>query len=641
MFKTFNNDILGKTIEQKNGLKATCIEYRGCHNIDVQFEDGAIVINKTKQNFLNGSIKHTLLSKYQSKINNSSCLNQVIMQKCGMKATCVKYLKAIDIDVQFEDGTIVCHRSKVDFLKGGIKNPNLKRKNNKRKLQASCIGHTRLMNNGMEATCIEYRGYDDIDIQFEDGTIVKHRSKLDFLKGVIENPNWWQKSFPQRIVYECIKAYYPKAIFNYRPDFMKNKNTGLNYEIDIWIPELNVAIEYDGFPFHSKENINSKNKYNIFINEQNISKVYTFIEDGCVEHKSPKHINFKMNSNRITSNYSVLESAINDLLKDLNIGKKIVLDDNYINSIREKCSNQNLGLTIRQFCGMNATCIGYKSNHDIDVQFEDGTIVKKRCMSNFLKGFIKNPTFYDELYKDRTLNKTIQMKNGMKATCIAYRKNNDIDIQFEDGTIVYNVQTSHFTRGAVKHPSYNSESLKLSNIYLNETKTMNNGMKATIVAYRSNRDIDVQFEDGTFVYNKRKGNFDRGEIENPNYNRYTCLNQTIIQSCGLKAKCIAYRGCFDIDVEFEDGIIVKSKRKQAFMLGNIKHPNIDVRSKNSSCLNETRIMKNGLKATCIAYRSARDIDIQFENGIIVTNKRKVRFYNGQLTCPKTKHPEEK
>ena len=50
---------------------------------------------------------------------------------------------------------------------------------------SSCLGETRIMNCGMEATCIAYRGTHDIDVQFEDGTIVEHKSKVSFVRGQI------------------------------------------------------------------------------------------------------------------------------------------------------------------------------------------------------------------------------------------------------------------------------------------------------------------------------------------------------------------------------------------------------------------------------------------------------------------------
>ena len=45
------------------------------------------------------------------------------------------------------------------------------------------------MSNGEYATCIAYRGAKDIDVQFEDGTIVEHRCKSDFYNQKISNPN--------------------------------------------------------------------------------------------------------------------------------------------------------------------------------------------------------------------------------------------------------------------------------------------------------------------------------------------------------------------------------------------------------------------------------------------------------------------
>ena len=52
------------------------------------------------------------------------------------------------------------------------------------------IGLRRQMNNGQYATCISYRKPFDIDIEFEDGTIVR-TSKYCFLNGSVKNPNFW------------------------------------------------------------------------------------------------------------------------------------------------------------------------------------------------------------------------------------------------------------------------------------------------------------------------------------------------------------------------------------------------------------------------------------------------------------------
>lgn len=50
---------------------------------------------------------------------------------------------------------------------------------------------------------------------------------------------------------------------------------------------------------------------------------------------------------------------------------------------------------------------------------------------------------------------------------------------------------------------------------IGEERTMNCGMKAKIIAYRNNKDIDVKFEDGYIIKNTIYGNFKRGKIGNP------------------------------------------------------------------------------------------------------------------------------
>lgn len=52
------------------------------------------------------------------------------------------------------------------------------------------IGMSMMMNCGMRATIINYRTCNDIDVQFKDGIIVKHKKFKCFQKGEIMNPNW-------------------------------------------------------------------------------------------------------------------------------------------------------------------------------------------------------------------------------------------------------------------------------------------------------------------------------------------------------------------------------------------------------------------------------------------------------------------
>lgn len=50
-------------------------------------------------------------------------------------------------------------------------------------------------------------------------------------------------------------------------------------------------------------------------------------------------------------------------------------------------------------------------------------------------------------------------------------------------------------------------------------------------------------------------------------------------------------------------------------------------------LGESGVAKNGLKMEIIAYRNSNDIDVKFENGIIVCNKSYLSFKRGTINLP--------
>lgn len=114
---------------------------------------------------------------------------------------------------------------------------------------------------------------------------------------------------------------------------------------------------------------------------------------------------------------------------------------------------------------------------------------------------------------------------------------------------------------------------------IGEKSKANNGMEMTIVAYRSSADIDIQFEDGNVVKNKRYQQFKKGEIANPNIKNESLRNDRIGEEVkaknGLRMKIIAYRNANDIDVQFEDGVFVKNRSYANFRKGSIRNPFIN------------------------------------------------------------------
>lgn len=190
------DDRIGETHTAKNGLRMTIIAYRSANDIDIQFEDGVIVEHKTVQTFIQGAVKHPNVRtkpnrEYKGRVSKRKWLGESKIANNGQRMTIIGGTKTKDITVQFEDGTIVEHKCLSLFDSGQIRNPNLAYSTkNKTYFAPSYIGETSLSNHGETMTIIEYYNCGNITVQFEDGTIIKHKDYKCFKNGCISNPNY-------------------------------------------------------------------------------------------------------------------------------------------------------------------------------------------------------------------------------------------------------------------------------------------------------------------------------------------------------------------------------------------------------------------------------------------------------------------
>lgn len=239
------------------------------------------------------------------------------------------------------------------------------------------------------------------------------------------------------------------------------------------------------------------------------------------------------------------------------------------------------------------------------------------------------------------IGETQTMNCGLKAKIINYVNNKDIDIEFEDGKIIKHKAYNSFKRGIIKHPSVHTTKAKYINKRIGEINTAKNGMKMTIVAYKDCDNIDIEFEDGLIIHNQSYKSFRKGFIKHPDKKRNTIyaskhINEIGIANNGLRMKIIAYRNTTDIDIKFEDGFVVKHKRYSEFKKGHIQHPNIDttlIKYYNER-INQSKVISNGMRIKIIAYRNSRDIDIICEDGTVIKNKQYYDFKLGKIKFPK-------
>jgi hypothetical protein len=174
-------DRTGEIKYNNQGLKMWIKDYRCSKDIDVEFEDGCIIANREYSDFKKKNIKNPNF-KY---VNSSHRIGEINVNNQGLKMIIKNYKGANSIDVKFEDGYIAYDKQYNNFKRGEINNPNF---NSTQKINRK--GEKSYNNQGLKMWIKEYRGADDVDIEFEDSFISYNKQYYMFKKGSILNPNF-------------------------------------------------------------------------------------------------------------------------------------------------------------------------------------------------------------------------------------------------------------------------------------------------------------------------------------------------------------------------------------------------------------------------------------------------------------------
>lgn len=110
-------------------------------------------------------------------------------------------------------------------------------------------------------------------------------------------------SFPEKVIFYYVSKVFEHVEENYRPDFLDGQ------ELDIYIPEMNVAIEYDGELYH--QNVLRDLHKNEVCRQNGISLIRVR-EPGCPKLNDKSHV-IELNA-RDTEDY---ENMIHELFKAL------------------------------------------------------------------------------------------------------------------------------------------------------------------------------------------------------------------------------------------------------------------------------------------------------------------------------------
>lgn len=234
-------------------------------------------------------------------------------------------------------------------------------------------------------------------------------------------------------------------------------------------------------------------------------------------------------------------------------------------------------------------------------------------------------------YASIRLGETRRAKNGLAMTIIAYRRYEDMDIQFEDGLIVHHISYNNYLQGNVRHPSINARISSNSKNRLGETRMTTYGLEMTIIEYRNTHDIDVKFSNGTVLCHRSYYDFRNGLIR-PYAIDTSRIGETNKASNGLMMTIIDYRGSLDLDVQFEDGVIVTNVEYSKFVSGMIRHPKINPLRKLDR-IGEISLGSHGLSMQISDYVNVHNVTILFESGYSSSNKHYREFKSGRISHP--------
>lgn len=578
----------GEVSEASNGLAMTLIEYRSATDIDIQFEDGIIAKNRTYRRFKDGRIKHpTIKSKYAASSRIKNRLGEIGKSRENQDIKIIRYAGHNDMDIMFPDGYILKNVSYTHFRDGSIS--RYRNRQEIEKQRKSRIGETIIAKNGLKATIIGYNKSVDITVQFEDGIVVKDIKYNNFKQGVIKHPNINASIGKRRNNLEAKKRHIGETVVN---------KFGQRITIIDYINTTNIVVQFDNGEI--KDHV----RYSTFTRGNIASKDY------------PPYT-------RISNAHAIGEVRTN------NSGLKMTL-------VRYRKYSD---IDVQFEDGVIAKHRTYGAFVKGSIKYPDSSEVNNRGREGG-----RYPHF-----KDRT-GLVGKSKEGYTIQIVAYRGYGDIDVQFEDGFILRNASYDKFINN--KLARHSGKRVQDKEAKIGETQVATNGMQMKVLAYRKYSDIDVQFEDGTIVEHRNYKDFKMGMIKNPNvikkYDTHKCvkdfsnvaylnardahIGETVIARCGLRATIIDYFGTSDITIQFEDGVVVEHMKYAQFNRGSIKHPDFTQRSDfySRQRVGETKRNLNNDIIKIVGYRNYNDIDVEICGGQIIEHTSYRRFKDGTI-----------
>lgn len=285
-----------------------------------------------------------------------------------------------------------------------------------------------------------------------------------------------------------------------------------------------------------------------------------------------------------------------------------------------------VGETGKAHNGQSMTIIAYRGYSDIDIQFEDGTIVEHRDYKRFSEGEIRNPNVKQRSGRSlrcalRYEGLTAETAYG-KCTLTRYENSKSIYVTFEDGTKV-RTDFKSFKIGHIRKPGCNDARIELNRKNRVGAKfTSSTGDTATVIEYKSHDNVDIKFDTGEVLRGIKWENITKGKFIKPVASR---VGEQHITKSGVKFKLIEYNGCEDCTIQFETGEIRDYVSYANILKGSVAPTRIFE--------GERVRLKCGAYAELLERKHSLNCTVKLEDGTVLNNIQYTQFKNGTLGHP--------
>lgn len=350
------------------------------------------------------------------------------------------------------------------------------------------------------------------------------------------------------------------------------------------------------------------------------------------KHVGETNINTKGQQMMITEYHNYNDVTVK--FDDKNIRRNISYDKfkngNVHKKSREERKQEHVGETVIATNGDIVTIIAYHQSNNIDVRFPDGKIRRHLDYANLKKGHIRHPDNITGI--NHRIGETTINSSGYRMTISAYRNNADMDILFDDQTMVKNVSYTNFKRGHIKKPDSPNANNKKNERVGQQSIHHQSGKIMTLHKYNNARDIIVKFEGDETEYKTTYRNFIKGTVKQHNRieTRKNRIGEKHMTKEGFEITITDYVNSKNITVTYADGTVRDKLTYEVIKAGSVQK----IKRQNNGCL-DNRIglkntMKNGMVATITDYRSSNDIDIVFEDGAPLQNTTFRHFIENKI-----------